>query len=436
MDFAIVDVETTGGKFRQESITEIAVYRFDGEKITDTFISLINPEKKIDSFVQKLTGITDKMVKTAPKFYELAKRMVEITDETIIVAHNADFDYRIIKDEFSRLGYEFQKPVIDTVSLSKHLIPGMPSYSLGKLCKSLGIPLSDRHRASGDARATVHLFEVLMAKDTEKKIIQSYVKVPQDFSLNEKINRLLENLPSESGIFYLQDKDNKVIYLEKAINIRNKATQILTSKSSKSKNIRKEVESLNFEFTGSEIISTIKEKNESSAINPKFKKFKEISALKFGIFLRENSHHCYELYSELIKPHNKKNVLISFPDWDKSSRFLTHLNSKIKSEDLSEEENSRNIYTYFTYSKLFQNEVLLIDKGRSLGEKSFLYLEKGKLKGYGYFSLHTQIKTTKMIKTLMIPAREDWEIKQLIQNHFFLDEFEKVLVLSGQEKLV
>lgn len=163
MDYAILDVETTGGKFNEEGIIEIAVYRFDGEKITDTFISLVNPEKEIHFYVQKLTGITNKMVRTAPKFYELAKRLVEITDETIIVAHNVAFDYRVIRTEFSRLGFNFQRPTLDTISLSRTLIPDMSSYSLGNLCTAVGIPLSDRHRAHGDARATVKLFQLLLA---------------------------------------------------------------------------------------------------------------------------------------------------------------------------------------------------------------------------------------------------------------------------------
>ena len=151
--YSIIDVETTGGKFNQEGITEIAIYKFDGENIVDQFISLINPEIPIQPFVQQLTGITDKMVSNAPKFFQVAKRILEITENSILVAHNSSFDYRMIKIEFDRLGYDFNIPQICTVKLSKKLIPNLKSYKLGNLVKSLGIPITNRHRASGDAIA-------------------------------------------------------------------------------------------------------------------------------------------------------------------------------------------------------------------------------------------------------------------------------------------
>ena len=162
--YAILDIETTGGQFNEEGITEIAIYKFDGHEVVDQFISLINPEIPIQPFVVKLTGINNAMLRSAPKFYEVAKRIIEITQDCIIVAHNASFDYRILRTEFRRLGYDFNSNTICTVELSKKLIPDQPSYSLGKLVRSLGIPIADRHRATGDAMATVKLFKMLLAK--------------------------------------------------------------------------------------------------------------------------------------------------------------------------------------------------------------------------------------------------------------------------------
>ena len=158
--YSIIDVETTGGKFNEEGITEIAIYKFDGVDVIDQFISLVNPEIPIQPFVQQLTGITDNMLVNAPKFFQIAKRILEITDKTILVAHNSSFDYRMLKIEFDRLGYDFITPQLCTVNLSKKLIPNMDSYKLGNLVKSLGIPISNRHRASGDAKATVELFKL------------------------------------------------------------------------------------------------------------------------------------------------------------------------------------------------------------------------------------------------------------------------------------
>ena len=151
--YAILDIETTGGKYNEEGITEIAIYKYDGHEIVDQFISLINPEREIQPFVVNLTGINSNMLRSAPKFYEVAKRIVEITEGCILVAHNAQFDYRILCMEFRRLGFEYERPTLCTVELAKDLIPNQPSYSLGKLVRSLGIPVADRHRASGDATA-------------------------------------------------------------------------------------------------------------------------------------------------------------------------------------------------------------------------------------------------------------------------------------------
>ncbi|HEX8577535.1 MAG TPA: 3'-5' exonuclease, partial [Flavobacterium sp.] len=160
--YAILDIETTGGQFNEEGITEIAIYKFDGHEITDQFISLINPEIPIQPFVAKLTGINNEMLRLAPKFFEVAKRIIEITQDCIIVAHNTVFDYRILRTEFRRLGYDFQSKTICTVELAQKLLPEQPSYSLGKLVRALGIPMADRHRASGDALATVKLFKMLL----------------------------------------------------------------------------------------------------------------------------------------------------------------------------------------------------------------------------------------------------------------------------------
>ena len=136
----------------------------------DQFISLVNPEIPIQPFVVKLTGINNAMLVSAPKFFEIAKRIIEITKDCTIVAHNASFDYRILRTEFRRLGYDFQSQTLCTVELSQKLLPEQPSFSLGKLVRSLGIPVTDRHRASGDALATIKLFQLLLEKDRKSVV--------------------------------------------------------------------------------------------------------------------------------------------------------------------------------------------------------------------------------------------------------------------------
>lgn len=163
--FTIIDIETTGHSYKNGKITEIALYQHDGQKITNSFGTLINPEMDIPYFITKLTGINNEMVKDAPRFYEVAKKIIELTEGRFFVAHNVNFDYYFVKEEFNRLGYNFNRKKLCTVQLSKKFLPGHRSYSLGKLCSDIGIHINDRHRASGDALATVKLFELLLSKN-------------------------------------------------------------------------------------------------------------------------------------------------------------------------------------------------------------------------------------------------------------------------------
>lgn len=165
--YAIIDIETTGGSALAEKITEIAVYLHDGQQITGEWSSLINPERTIPYFITNLTGISNEMVEDAPRFYEIAKQLIEITEGRTFVAHNARFDYSFIRQEFKSLGYNYKRSILDTVSLSRKLLPGHKSYSLGNICSDLDISITGRHRAAGDALATVKLFEIIIAKDLE-----------------------------------------------------------------------------------------------------------------------------------------------------------------------------------------------------------------------------------------------------------------------------
>ena len=196
--YAILDIETTGGKFNEEGITEIAIYKYDGQEVKDQFSSLINPEKEIQPFVQKLTGINTKMLRNAPKFYEVAKRIVEITENCVLVAHNASFDYRILQTEFRRLGFSFERKSICTVELSQKLMPDQPAFSLGKLVRNLGIPFSDQHRAHGDAKVTLKLFELLLEKDVKKEILMEHIKTINPNKIPSKYISIVEKLPSST----------------------------------------------------------------------------------------------------------------------------------------------------------------------------------------------------------------------------------------------
>lgn len=268
--YAILDIETTGGKFNEEGITEIAIYKFDGHEVVDQFISLVNPEKSIQEFVVKLTGINNKMLRNAPKFHEVAKRIVEITKDTTIVAHNAEFDYRILRTEFNRLGYEYHRNSICTVELSRKLIPGKDSYSLGKLCRSLGIPMSDRHRATGDALATIQLFKLLLEKDTKKEVIQETIKYFDKRSEKDKLQSILDTLPVKQGVFYIHDQNGKVIFIGRGKNIKSEVNRVFLKESKRGQKIKDRVKEVTYELTGNLLMTRLKYHLELEELSPKF----------------------------------------------------------------------------------------------------------------------------------------------------------------------
>ncbi len=378
--YSIIDIESNGAAYRKESIIEIALFLYDGHEITDQFITLVNPESEISPYVQKLTGITPKMVKTAPKFHEIAKRIIEITQETTLVGHNVEFDYRMLRQSFKRLGYDFKMNTIDTIPLAKQLIPNVESYSLGKLCKSIGIPLVDVHRASGDARATLELFKLLISKDTENKIIQSHQEEAKAKTYTNKIKELTEDLPAEKGILYFQNEKGNIIYSDLADDIYKVAKKILHSKSQKYLKTQQEVEQISYEFTGTDFIAQLmlREKGIKKTIRKPYIIF----------FDHKNNHY---LISKRVQ--TEFTEVFRFKTFTQAERILKEIKSN---EAFTEFQNLKKAIS------LNRRNELWVSKGRTLGEKSFLVIQNGKLTGYGFYELYHQILSWDKISKLMV----------------------------------
>ncbi len=243
MKFSVIDIEGTGGNTSRSRIMEIAIYVYDSEsgEITDRFSTLVNPGIKPDWYVQKMTGITPKMLRRAPAFHEIAKRVVEMTENTVLTAHNADFDYGILKKEFQRLGYDFQRPVLDTVHLSRKLLSGLKSYGLDQLVKELKIVATDRHRAFGDAQATVEILKILLQKDPSRKTIRNLIDKRQHISeKNQKIKELnlIDRLPHKPGLLKIFDKKNRLIYVDFKADLKFAAEKLITGHLDIQTNIR------------------------------------------------------------------------------------------------------------------------------------------------------------------------------------------------------
>lgn len=440
--YAILDIETTGGQYNQEGITEIAIYKFDGHDVIDQFISLVNPEIPIQPFVVKLTGINNAMLRSAPKFYEIAKRIIEITDGCIVVAHNASFDYRILQTEFRRLGYDFKKPTLCTVELSKKIIPNLPSYSLGKLVRSLGIPMADRHRASGDAMATVKLFKMLLAKDFEKEIVKSFIKTEIKSGMSPKLLDIIENLTSKTGVYYIHNEKGDLIYIGKSKNIKKRVNQHFTGKSNKSKKIQRDVFAVTFEETGSELIALLKESEEIKINNPIYNRAQRKSIFQWALYTSKNENGYFKLSIE--KADGRKKELTSFISALEGKNMLFRLTEKYnlcqKINGLYETNSScfqyktkeckgaciqeENIKGYNLRVKELikdlhfeSDNMVIIDKGRSIKERSAILIENGVYKGYCFFDLNYQITNVDVLKNIIIPMQSNRDTNTIVKNY-------------------
>tara|TARA_R110002050_G_scaffold300836_1_gene473994 strand:- start:7163 stop:8527 length:1365 start_codon:yes stop_codon:yes gene_type:complete len=453
--YAILDIETTGGKYNEEGITEIAIYKFDGHEVIDQFISLINPERDIQPFVVNLTGINSGMLRNAPKFYEVAKRIVEITEDCILVAHNAQFDYRILGTEFRRLGFEFIKPSLCTVELAKSLIPDQSSYSLGKLVRSLGIPVTDRHRASGDALATVKLFKMLLDKDTSKNIIKESIKLNPKHQLEPKHIDIVKGLPSVTGVYYIHKANGDIIYIGKSNNIKKRINQHFTNTNQKSKKIQIQVHSVSYEATGSELVALLKENEEIKRIKPIYNRALRRNIFTHALYSFKDENDYINLKIDIAD--GRKKPITTFSNRQSGKSFITKaiedynlcqkltglyktktscFNYDIKTcEGACINKESTDLYNSRVESLIQKNSyanknMVIIDKGRAIDEHSAILIENGVFKGIGFFNLNYQISNIDVLQSIITPMENNRDSQHIIQNHLRKNKRLKVITFN------
>ncbi|MCW2120149.1 exonuclease domain-containing protein [Flavobacterium sp. 7A] len=450
--YAILDIETTGGQFNEEGITEIAIYKFDGHEIVDQFISLVNPEIPIQPFVVQLTGINNAMLKSAPKFHEVAKRIVEMTADCIVVAHNASFDYRILRTEFRRLGYDFESHTICTVELAKKLIPEQPSYSLGKLVRALGIPVTDRHRASGDALATVKLFKMLLEKDVEKNIVKDFIKLEIEKGIAPKLQDIINKIPAKTGVYYIHNKAGDIINIGKSRNIKKRINQIFTGITNTSKKIQKEVFEVTYEETGNELIAILKETEAIKTNRPVYNRIPRRNTLPWSIYSEKDSNGYLNLKLQKTDGRKKditsynnesdgKNALFRITDDYQLCQKLTGLyitksacfKHKIKECDgaclgeVSPSEYNERVKKFVEKNNFDNTNMVIIDRGRSVSERSAVLVENGQLKGYAFYDLNYQITKIDILKNILIPMPNNRDTKHTLQTYLKKNKGYKIL---------
>jgi DNA polymerase III subunit epsilon len=410
--------------------------------VVDQFISLVNPERDIQPFVVNLTGINSNMLRSAPKFYEVAKRIIEITQDTILVAHNADFDYRILCTEFRRLGYDFEKPSLCTVELAKNLIPNQASYSLGKLVRALGIPVSDRHRASGDALATVKLFKMLIDKDSNKSIIQESIRLNPKKQLEPKHIDIIESLPSITGVYYIHNAAGEIIYIGKSNNIKKRINQHFTNSNHKSKRIQLHVASVTYEATGSELVALLKESEEIKRNKPIYNRALRRTVFTHALYSFKDENDYLNLKIDLAD--GRKHPITTFSNKQSGKSFMEKavedyglcqkltgiyktktscFNYDIKTcEGACIQQEPYEIYNKRVESLINKNSyknknMVVIDRGREVDERSAILIENGVFKGLGFFNLNYQINNIAVLKSIITPMQNNRDTQHIIQSY-------------------
>lgn len=395
------------------------------------------------------------MLRNAPKFYEVAKRVVEITEDCILVAHNAQFDNRILKTEFKRLGFGFKRETLCTVELAKKLIPGLDSYSLGKLARSMGIPVSDRHRADGDAAVTLKLFKILLNKDLDKFIVQDSVRMEPKYQLQPNHKDIIDALPSITGLYYIHDENGKIIYIGKSKNIKHRINQHFTNTSPKSKKIQLLTNAVTYEATGNELVALLKESQEIKRNKPLYNRALQREIFTHALYSFEDEYGYINL--KIDKADGRKKPITTFSNLQSAKRFMFKwveefslcqklmglypsktncFNYTIKAcngacilKESPEDYNYR-VKQLIAKNSYDSQNMLLIDRGRDIDERSVIYIENGVFKGYGFFDLNYQIHNIEVLQSIITPMDNNRDTQHIIQNYIRRNKNLKIVQLK------
>lgn len=384
------------------------------------------------------------MVSNAPTINEISKKILEITKDTIFVAHSVNFDYNVIKNEFKNIGVDFVRKKLCTVRLSRKLLPGYNSYSLGKLCSALQIPLTDRHRARGDAHATVLLFEkLLVAKGAERTFKSFLNSKSQEATLPPLLSReVYDSLPEAPGIYFFKNTKGVIIYVGKAINVKKRVLSHFYNKSNKEVRMCQETADITFELSGSELLALLMESDAIKYHYPSFNRAQKKTIQQFAIFSYEDRNGILHLaHNKLKAAPNPLTIHYTIAD------CRTTLENLCKTHELcpkychlqedvphcshhnittclgvckeKEEVNSYNtrVLKAITVLKGQHQNFVIQEKGRSLEEQAFIWVENGRYAGYGFVPKEETIHSYEDLETFLIRKNNTPETQRILQSY-------------------
>ena len=455
--YAIIDIESTGGNPKKDRISEIAIFIHNGHRVIEQFCTLINPETYISPFIVALTGISNEMVAEAPKWEEVAAKVDELTKGRVFVAHNVRFDYSFVSNEFKRMGLRYQRKQLDTVRLSRTILPGLSSYSLGRLCQQVGIPIEHRHRAFGDGAATAELFNVLLQNDHRKFINESLKdEITQSIMPPNLRREYLDDLPEETGIYYFKDERGKNLYIGKSTNIRQRIISHFSGDMNHEKyfGLKPKIFSVDYVITGSELVALLLESHEIKRWMPPFNAAQRRKKYRFGIYQESDAQGYINFKVSLLK--QDEDPVLAVGSKGGAEAILTGLADKYnlclkkcglentsdaclnfyegkcrgacKDAEPVEEYNLKVMQAIGSY-KYKNPDFAIVGEGRKPNERSVVYVEDGRFLGYGFFDEETETGYTfEQFKDAINPLPDHPDLQSIIRSYVLKNRKGQVVV--------
>ncbi|GGW22408.1 exonuclease domain-containing protein [Arenibacter certesii] len=459
--YAIVHIATTGLRGENNKITEICILIHDGIKVVDRFSTLVNPEIPISFSPSLNSEISDEMLLSAPKFYEIAKRVVELTQDCIIISHFVKYTHQCLKNEFTSLGGEFKRSRICTARLSRKLIPGQQSYSLGAMCSHMGINFCSTQGAEGSAEATLALLEKLWKIDKDSSF---------QFLLRTRTTKLVKpplwpkstvnELPNATGVYYFKNSVGEIIYIGKAKDIKQRVLSHSYSKEFKELRLCFETAQIEYRPTGSELVAFLLESDEIKKHFPKYNRAQKRSGYRYGIgtYIDKNGienlsydrlnnlktpifnfysqAECRAYLEEFCKDYNLCPKYCKLQNGS-GACFHFHLKSCngvcIGAESVQsynkrvEKALEQTVEPYTSY--------IIKDEGRHKDEKSFVMVENGVYKGFGYLPKKKNLAQFEEYVPYIIRMQDNNDVHKILRR-YLRQKDNKSIVLEPTQKIL
>lgn len=457
--YSIIDLETTGLDPLEDRIVELAILRFDGAQVLEQFSTLVNPERKIYPITTRLNGISELSVQDAPKFYEIARRIVEMTSDTILVAHQARFDYAFLKQAYGRLGYVYKRRQICTLRLSRELFPGLPSYRLSAVCRHLQIPLENPHRALGDATATLALFRHIRSHPEAGRFAALLAGEIYPSSLPPAVQqRQIDALPDDVGIYFFYDAFGRVIYAGKSKSIRKRVLSHFSNdlKSPKAREMKARIHDIGYELTGSELLALLLESDTIKRLQPRFNRSQRNVLYRYGIFAVPSDREDFMRLTIKALAEMDRAPLLGFRSKKEAQAYLERLVDRYQlcqklsgldkhqgpcfryhlkqcrgacagqENPVSYNARVREAFRMFNYPHA---DFAILGAGRHPQERSLVLVEGGVYQGFGYLTLPLRKTALPYFRRAITPRTDNQDVRRIINAYLNKNQTDDVILL-------